>query len=191
MAHKDAGVNLADIYAEALYDAALAADALVRIEEELLAFTVAVIQDDRLMRFLDSPVIPFAQKRRVIETALAGFHRITQNFILVVVERVRVELIEAIGRAFRDHASRMAGLAEFRVITAERLDFADAGRLKAMIERRLGRPVLLAEAVRPALLGGVILEHEDFRWNCSLAHRLRQLVAHAAREQTGAALWEE
>jgi len=191
MAHRDAGVNLADIYAEALYDAAGAAGALPRIEEELLAFTVAVVQDDRLMRFLDSPVVPFPEKRRVIETALAGFHRIALNFILVVVERVRVEMIEAIGRAFRDHSSRMAGIAEFRVTTAERLDFAQARRLKEFLELRLARPVLLAEAVRPALLGGLVLEHEDFRWNGSLAHHLGRLVAQMAREQTGAALWGE
>jgi F-type H+-transporting ATPase subunit delta len=191
MAHKDAGVSLADIYAEALYDASLAAGELPRIEEELLAFMCAVIQDSKLMLFLDSPVIPFADKRRVIESALAGFHRVTLNFILVVVERVRVELIAEIGRAFRDHANRVAGIAEFRVITAGRLEIEDARRLKAMIEKRLARPVILSEAVRPALLGGMILEHEDFRWNWSVAQHLRKLVSHMAREQTGAALWTE
>jgi F-type H+-transporting ATPase subunit delta len=191
MAHKDAGVNLADIYAEALYDAATAAGELPRIEAELLAFTVAVIQDGRLMRFLDSPVIPFGDKRRVLESALAGFHRITLNFVLVVVERVRVEMVEAIGRAFRDHANRMAGIAEFRVTTAIRLEPEESRRLKELLERRLARPVILSEAVRPALLGGLVLEHDDFRWNCSLAKRLQGLVAQMAREQTGAALWTE
>ena len=191
MAHKDAGVSLADIYAEALYDASLAAGELPRIEEELLAFMCAVIQDSKLMLFLDSPVIPFADKRRVIESALGGFHRVTLNFILVVVERVRVELIAEIGRAFRDHANRVAGIAEFRVITASRLEVEDARRLKEMIEKQLARPVILSEAVRPALLGGMILEHEDFRWNWSVAQHLRKLVSHMSREQTGAALWTE
>jgi F-type H+-transporting ATPase subunit delta len=191
MAHKDAGVNLADIYAEALYDAAEAAGELPRVEAELMAFTVAVIQDERLMRFLDSPVIPFEDKRRVLSSALAGYHRVTLNFILVVVERVRVELVEGIGRAFRDHANRVAGIAEFRVTTAARLEFEESRQLKALIEKQLGRPVELSEAVRPALLGGMVLEHDDFRWNGSLARHLRELVAHMAREQTGAALWTE
>ncbi|HOX06480.1 MAG TPA: ATP synthase F1 subunit delta [Planctomycetota bacterium] len=191
MAHKDAGVNLADIYAEALHDAASAAGELPRIEAELLAFMCAVIQDDRVMRFLDSPVVPFSDRRRVIESALSGFHRITRNFILVVVQRNRVELIPDIGKAFRDHANRVAGIAEFRVTTAERLEPTDAQRLRAMIEKRLRRPVILAEAVRPALMGGMILEHEDFRWNWSVAQHLRRLVAHMGREQTGEALWTE
>ena len=191
MAHKDAGVNLADIYAEALYDAAAAAGELARVEVELLAFTVAVIQDERLMRFLDSPVIPFEDKRRVLESALAGYHRVARNFILLVVERVRVELVEAIGRAFHDHANRKKGIAEFRVTTAGRLEIEEARQLKELIEKQLGRPVELSEAVRPALLGGLVLEHDDFRWNGSLARHLRELVAHMAREQTGAALWTE
>ena len=191
MAHKDAGRNLADIYAEALYDAAKAAGELPRIEEELLAMMCAVVQDDRVMRFLDSPVIPFPEKRRVLESALAGFHRITVNFILVVVERIRVELFCDIGRAFRDHANRMAGIAEFRVVTASRLEPEISRRLKEMLEKQLARPVVLAEAVRPELLGGMVLEHEDFRWNWSLARRLRRLVTQMKREQTGAGLWTE
>ncbi len=191
MAHKDAGVSLADVYAEALYDAAKAAGELPRVEVELLAFMCAVIQDEKVMRFLDSPVIAFAEKRRVLESALAGFHRVTLNFVLVVVERVRVELIADIGRAFRDHSNRMAGVAEFRVVSASHLEPDESGRLKEMIEKQLGRPVILAEAVRPELLGGMILEHEDFRWNWSLAHHLRRLVSHMAEERSGAAHWTE
>ena len=53
---------------------------------------------------------------------------------------------------------------------------AEAKRIKDRIEAKLGRPVVLSESVRPALLGGMVLEHEDFRWNWSLSHHLRQVA---------------
>jgi F-type H+-transporting ATPase subunit delta len=189
MAHKDAGASLADVYAEAFYDAAREVGALPRVEEELLAFMCAVIQDERVIRFLESPIIPFADQRRVLRQALAGFQPVTVNFLLVVVRRGRLALLEQIARAFRDHSNRVAGIAEFQVTSARRLERDEARGLEAMLRRELGRPVVLAEVVRPALLGGVVLAHGDLRWDGSLAHRLRELVELMSEERPGEALW--
>lgn len=191
MPHKDAGANLADVYAEALHDAAAAAGELPRIEEELLAFMCAVVQDERVLRFLDSPVIAFPEKRAVLARTLAAFHPVTVNFILVVVERQRVEMLEAMAKAFRDHGNRAAGIAEFRATTARPLEPAERERLERGLRAKLGRPVVLSERVDPRILGGLQLAHEDFRWDASLAHHLKKLVTQMAAERTGETHWEE
>jgi F-type H+-transporting ATPase subunit delta len=162
-----------------------------RIEEELLAFMCAVVQDERVLLFLDSPVISFGEKRAVLAGALAGFHPVTVNFVLVVVERQRVEMLEAIARAFRDHANRAAGIAEFRVTSARPLELAERQTLEAALRRKMNRPVVLSERVDPRLLGGMTLAHEDFRWDASLAHHLKRLVVQMTAERTGETHWED
>jgi F-type H+-transporting ATPase subunit delta len=191
MAHKDAGVSIADVYAEALHDATTAAGVTERVEEEVLAVQEAVRRDRKLLDFLDSPLIPFPEKQKALRQALEGFHPLSLNFLFVVVDRQRVEMLRFMGQAFRDHCNRDAGLAEFSIESARALEEDERRELLAALKQRLQRPVTLTERVKPGLLGGFVLAHDDFRWNASLALHLQNLVLLMAAEKTGLAFYTE
>jgi F-type H+-transporting ATPase subunit delta len=168
---------VAAIYAEALYDAAEREGVLPQVTEELLQLNEVLDRMPQALRFFESPVLPFAAKRRVVEAALGGCSRIARNFLLVVIERGRGGLLGQIVAEFDAHTSRKAGIAPVEVRAARPLDDAERRRLTALLEPKLKRKIALHEQVRPELLGGLVLTYGDRVWDASLARALAEAVS--------------
>ena len=184
MAKKRIGKSLAYVYAEALYDASLEVGVLDQIQEELLAFQALLRREPRLRLFLDSPVIRFEDKSRAFQ-ALSGLTQPGRNFLKILVRRQRVELFDQIVEAFQDHCNRKAGIAELEVESARELEPEETDRLRGVLERRLGRRVVLRPRVRPELLGGLVLTHGDRVYDASLAHHLAHLMEQIGATKSG------
>jgi ATP synthase F1 delta subunit len=190
MARKKPPRLLAYIYAEALYDAASEMGVLSQVQEELVAFQQALRQDPRLLLFLDSPVIRFEDKC----SAMRSLAQLTQpgfNFMRVLVSRQRVELLDQIIEAFREHCNRKAGLAEVELAGARELGPDEAARLTQILERRLGRRVALRQRASPELLGGFVLTHDDCVYDASVSHHLRRLMEQIGAARSGLRFYSE
>lgn len=181
--------SLAYVYAEALYDAATENGTLVRVEEELLALKRMLDTDPRYRRFLETPTIGFDDKRKVVEAVFGSFSKELRHFLLVVIRKDRVAMLAAIVDAFHSHANRKAGIAEFTVISARKLEETEREKLRQRLEQSMRRQIQILEKVEPALLGGFVLAHEDRRWDCSLIHRLGRLVDRVESVKPNLGVW--
>ena len=186
MKSKESGV-LAQVYAEALYDVAMQAGILAQVEEELLTLQQALRRDVLAQRFLDSPSIPAEAKRRVLSQGLTSVSSITRNFLCVLIGRRRLGLLDRIVEALHQQCNDKAGIAEMVLESASALSPGERAKLNETLEAVAGRRVLLRERVRPELLGGFVVRHQDWQWEQSVASRLVRLAGRlkATREALG------
>ena len=87
--------TLADRYAAALADVALAENAADKIRREFADFMTLLRQSSELGTLLSSPAVPRANKRAVVEALVArmGASRTLRNFLCVVVDQRRTRLL--------------------------------------------------------------------------------------------------
>ena len=183
--------NISQVYAEALYSVAQAQDAVTRVEEELLALRELLEREARFRAFFETPVVSFAKKRTVIEAVLKDVADCTRNFVLVLVNNQRISLLPAIWASYHRIHNDKLGITEFQVESARAFEPAEMDKLKESLERKLNRKVIIAEKVRPELLGGFVLAHDDRRWDASLVNRLGRMAAALEEVKSNLGVWAE
>jgi len=182
---------LAMIYAQALYEAAEEAGLLAQVQDEMAKLKRLVQREAVIETFFVSPTVSFDEKRKLVETSFAGFSQTVRNFLLVLIERNRATLLESIAEAFADYANRRAGVATLQVHSARPLQSDEKQRIAAILQKRLSQRIEIQESVRPELLGGMVVIHEDKMWDASLSNRIRGIVEKMDALKLEAVKWTE
>lgn len=191
MAKKAASKSLATIYATALYEAAVEGGALERVAAEVLAIRELLHKAPEVERFLISPTIDFANKRKAIEAGFSEFSKITTNFLLVLVDKGRAGVFDAIVHEFIDTMNRKEGIAEVQVHSARELADAEKARLIDVLAKKLSKKIKLDERVKPELLGGLVLIHEDKMWDGSVKYALERMIEKMDEVKLTTVKWHE
>jgi F-type H+-transporting ATPase subunit delta len=176
MATTTGGEGIASVYAVALYDVAAESGKVANIEAELLDLSAGLKSDPRLIRFLETPTVPFEAKRKVLLSALSGLSKPVLNLLSLLIQHGRIALFDAMVDAYHRYANEKAGIAEVSVQSARALDSKEQENLIAMLHKKLKQQIKLKEEVRPELLGGMVVTHSGRSWDASIAHRLSRIV---------------
>jgi F-type H+-transporting ATPase subunit delta len=100
----------------------------------------------------------------------------TTNFLKVLVDNGREELIEDVTRNYEDLVKEHMGRVEVEVTTAVELSGEVLNRIKDRIGRMLeGREVILNNSVDPELLGGAVFSFGGQMMDGSVRGRLESL----------------
>ena len=148
-------------------------DAMVRA----LASVNAVIGSDRRIRdFLRSPKIEVGAKKRVLTQTFGGrLPRLFVNFLLVVLDKRRQRLLDAIAREYDRLLDEQLGRLNVAVTLAREPDAAALTDITTRLSKSLARSVILHVRVDPEILGGVIMRYGDHVLDGSLRRRLLHL----------------
>jgi F-type H+-transporting ATPase subunit delta len=175
-----AAESVARRYARALFELALERDEPLESWLSDLQAIQAAIEDPAVRPVLVSPKLSFERKRELVDRALSGLDPLRRNFVYVLIERGRIELLGAVVREFRAMMLEHQGVAEATVTTAVPISDAEADRIAALLARLVGRRVILERQVDPSIIGGVVARVGDRLINGSVAESLaalrRQLV---------------
>jgi F-type H+-transporting ATPase subunit delta len=175
--------EIARVYAQALFEAALDQNKLDVIHEQLDEFTDAVAENRDLQVFLFSPYFSSAEKRDGIERALSGAEPELTNFLELLIDKNRMPVIFRIRDRFDELWAEANKRLEVTVTSAVELDPEIVRKVGAEIERQTGRTVDLRTEVDDQLLGGLRLRVGNMVLDASLRNkleRLRKEIAQAA-----------
>jgi F-type H+-transporting ATPase subunit delta len=175
--------EIARVYAQALFEAALDQNKLDVIHEQLDEFTDAVAENRDLQVFLFSPYFSSAEKRDGIERALSGAEPELTNFLELLIDKNRMPVIFRIRDRFDELWAEANKRLEVTVTSAVELDPEIVRKVGAEIERQTGRTVDLRSEVDDQLLGGLRLRVGNMVLDASLRNkleRLRKEIAQAA-----------
>jgi F-type H+-transporting ATPase subunit delta len=147
--------TIARPYAEAAFRLAEAGGALAKWEAMLAALAL-VAQDERVQRAVTDPNLTDAQVAGLFISVLAGkLDGEAENFIRILAENKRLELLPEIHRQFEELKNEREGIAEAEVQTAFELSEAQVADLVQRLERKTGRKVKARVTVDRELIGGV------------------------------------
>ena len=163
-------------YAGALFEAARERDELEEVLSDLEEFVAALHESEELRLFYYGGQIPERQKRRAIEGLTEGMKSQATNFLKVLVDNGREEILEeALGR-YEQLVKEHLGRIEVGVTTAVELSQDQLDRLKERIGRVLeGREVILETNVDPELIGGAVFRFGGRMMDGSIRGRLESL----------------
>ncbi|MEW5992645.1 MAG: F0F1 ATP synthase subunit delta [Chloroflexota bacterium] len=162
-------------YAEAAFELAARDDAFDAWATGLsLAARFAV--DEGVVRVVDNPSIPHAERLAVVATLLEG--RVLPgvlNLARLLSQRGRFETLPAVAAEYTRLLNRRRGIVEAVVTSAQPLSADETKALRARIEAMTGSGVDLRAEVDATLIGGLTVRVGDQLLDASLRGRLERL----------------
>lgn len=163
-------------YAQALFEAALEREELEETLENLKEFVSALHESEELRDFFYGAHIPESQKRKAMDALTEDMSTSTRNFLKVLVDNGRTEILEGVVPRYEDLVEEHQGKVEVELTTAVELSDEMLDRLKSRLGEILdGREVLLETNVDPDLLGGAIIRVGERQIDASIRAQLRGL----------------
>jgi F-type H+-transporting ATPase subunit delta len=163
-------------YAEALFEAARERDELEEVLSDLEEFVTALHESEELRLFFYGGQIPERQKRRALDGLTEGMKTSTTNFLKVLVDNGREEILEEVLARYEQLVKEHLGKVEVEVTTAVELSEEQLDRLKERLEGVLeGREVILEANVDQDLIGGAVFRFGGRLMDGSIRGRLESL----------------
>jgi len=142
-------------YAEAAFKLADSAGALAKWSEMLGALAL-VGQDERVQRAVADPNLANAQVAGLFISVLSGkLSGEAENFLRVLAENKRIELLPEIRGQFEALKDERQGVVEAEVHSAFELTESQLAELVQRLEKRTGRKVRTQVRIDRELIGGV------------------------------------
>src|SRR5712692_5042692 len=165
-------------------DIALAQGVADPASKQLQEFGAAYAQSSELRTFLASPAVSMEAKHAVIERIVArlGASKIIRNFLFVLADHRRTQLIPEVIAAFHQVIRQRQGVAEAVVSSAVEMSAAQKKEMAATLARLTGMKIETKYAHDPALLGGAVVRIGDTIYDGSLRSRLNEMRTRLAAE---------
>jgi F-type H+-transporting ATPase subunit delta len=168
---------VASRYAAALADVALEHKTADRVKRDLTSLVDAFYSAADLRIFLDSPAVARDAKQKVIEKIAARMDLTSavRNFVYVLVDRRRTDMLREIQQAFDAELNARLGIAEAEVTSARELSAAERKELTSALERRTGKKIEAHFRRDPSLVGGAVVRVGSTVYDGSVREQLIRL----------------
>ena len=171
---------VADRYAKALADAVLAPGSNTDARHaltELQEFERLLESSPELRNVLLSPAVPTSRKRAVVErfAPLLSLSPLVRNFLFVVVDRRRADLLGEMAAAFEAALDERMGIVRVEVRSAAPLNERQRSVLQEELSRLANKQVRCDFSVDSALIGGVVARIGSTVYDGSVLSQLEAL----------------
>lgn len=170
----DQQLPVAEVYAQALFELAEASGQVAAYEAELHELVKAEQADPGYAAFMSSGALATEKREAGLERIFRG--RLSDdvlNALLVMNRHERFGLTAALARAFELRREAASGEVEVTAITAVALDDAQQAEVVDTAKALSGREPLVTYRVDAEMLGGLVLEIGDMRYDNSVRRHLR------------------
>ena len=171
-------IQIAKNYAQALIE--LAGNDLSLQEtffNEIKTVNESINQVENAKQVFENPGISKDEKKKIVETLRRSVSTTTMNFVYVLIDKQRFNLLSAIQDELLKLVNKNKGIVIAEVSSASELDANTIQALKQKLENILGKSekVTIESKVEPALLGGMKVTINDLVYDGSIKGRLENL----------------
>ncbi|MGB9243404.1 MAG: ATP synthase F1 subunit delta [Candidatus Acidiferrales bacterium] len=168
---------VAERYAAALADVAVERKNSETIKRNLAAFVEAFSSVADLRNALQSPALNAEVKRKVIAEVAGkmGLDVAVRNFIYLVVDHRRTEILPEMEEAFLSELNERLGIVDAEVTSAHELNDDEKRQLRTVLEQRTGKKVEARFQIDGALLGGAVVRLGSTIYDGSVRDQLKRL----------------
>jgi len=167
------GEKVAVRYARALYEIAAENNEVALYGDTMKAVAKQCEENEELKIFLVSAHVPVAAKKEVIDQVFSKVPEMVKNFLYLLVDKKREELIEAISASYQRVVDEETNALEVSVVSAQKLNAEERSALTRRLEEVSGCSVRLVTKEDQSLIGGLTVQIGN-RWiDGSLKGRLQ------------------
>jgi F-type H+-transporting ATPase subunit delta len=162
-------------YAEAAFQLAVSGGAVDAWQKDL-ALAAGLARDERIARAVDSPAVPFGDRRKIVEQMLGGkVSPQARNLALLLAKRSRFAVLPDVSAEYDALVRESRGIVAADVTTPSPLSAAELAKVRAGVEQLAGAKVQLTTTTDPGLIGGLTIRIGDKLIDASVAGRLARL----------------
>jgi len=167
---------LARRYSQALFEIA-SETSLDLVDGDLRELTKLVEENEEVRNVLLHPHISFKNKKAVMDELLGKeFGKTTRNFLHLLIDKRRENLLPDIQREFTKLADEARKVVEAKIVSAVELSAPQLDNLKKVIGSMMtGKDIRVIRDVRPELIGGVLIQVGDRVMDGTVAHALNRM----------------
>lgn len=171
------GGSLARRYARALLDIGQEEKQLRRVLGEAEGFSAMLSGTPELHEMLFAAEVNRRDKGEWLGAAVTklGFLPTTRNFLLLLVEKKRLEVLPQIIVELRRMVEELEGVERVEVTSSAALSPAQRDQLSAAVAAKTGKKIELEEKVDPAVLGGMIVKVGSTVYDGSVRTQILQI----------------
>ena len=160
--------------ADAIFDGHVDPD---KTRQEVKTITELVTSSKELREVWEAPSIGADQKRAVLDAVVAreGFSRTVRNFIAVLIDHRRINLLAPIVKQFEQELNQRMGFTDAEITSAHELNQADRGTLESRVERVTGKKVRARYTLDESLLGGAVVKVGSTIYDGSVKGQLERI----------------
>ncbi len=168
--------SIARRYAKALLAIGIEKNLFDELGSQLDAFA-SLLQNKELRDTLQNPSHPISRRKAILGEILDRLSPSppVRHLLLMLLERNRIEFVPGIAREYRNLADQHAGRVRARVVSAQAVEGEALRRLRAALEKKTGKQVLLDQTTDPDLIAGMVTQIGSLIYDGSLRTRLEQL----------------
>ena len=168
---------MAERYAGSLFDLALEAKSVEKVEKTLGEVEDLINANADLKRLIESPVFSADDQFRAIDAIAikARIEGLVGNFLRVVARNRRLFAVPSMIAAYRRVAAAHRGEVAAEVTSAHELTAEQMRELNASLKEVAGKDVAIKLNVDPAILGGLIVKIGSRQIDTSLRTKLNSL----------------
>ncbi len=171
--------RVAKRYALALFEAAQERGALEAVEADLNLLTAEYQAAEPFRRLVNSPVIENRSKQQAFKKTFSGkISNLVMNFMLLLFAKNREAYFLPVVHHFRELLDEYRGILRGEVLAPVPLTKRQLAELKAQLDARTGKDVILTQRQDESLLGGFVVRIQDIIIDTSLRHQLERLKQH-------------
>jgi F-type H+-transporting ATPase subunit delta len=169
--------GMAGRYATALFELALAENAVDAVEGDLDRLDALITDNADLDRLIRSPVFTAVEQSRALTAILdkAGIGGLTAKFLKVVASNRRLFAVRDMIKAFRTLAARHKGEVTAQVTFAEQPSDRHLAAVKEAIDAVTKKNVQVDVKVDPSIIGGLVVKLGSRMVDTSLRTKLNAL----------------
>jgi F-type H+-transporting ATPase subunit delta len=169
--------KVAEPYAEALLDLAKSNDSLKEMTNDMNIVSQFLANSSDLKKFLGNPLITKDAKKNVVKDILgeqiAGS---TLKFLLLLVDRGRIEILESIAQKFLELSYKQESIEIAKITSSIQLSAQQQKEIAEKLKIITGaKQIKLALKVDPQLIGGFTIEIGSKLIDTSIRGQLKQI----------------
>ena len=168
--------SIARRYAKAIMSIGVDTKKFEIFGKELEQFA-ALLEHKELQDALENPSIAMSRRKAIVEALIRRIHPCTtvRHFLLLLMDRNRITALPGICREYQALADKHAGRMRASVTSARRLDLTMVSRLKAALEKKTGKKIILEQTTDPELIGGLVTQLGSTVFDGSIRTSLEQM----------------
>lgn len=164
-------------YATALVDIAEETKKIDAVEKDLNDLEAMISSSEDLQKMIHSPLISRSQQQEAIQALAkkAKFQDITANFLSLLAQNRRLNMIHGVVKAVRMDISRRRGEVAAIVQSAFKLTAAQEKALQEALSKAVGQTVAVNVEVQEDLIGGMVVTVGSQMIDSSVKRKLERL----------------
>ena len=163
-------------YAEALFELAAGEHVLEETSDGLVTVISALQQTPEYRSLLASAAIGKADRLKALDDAFAGkIPNVLMGVLRMMISRGHVSALDNMAREYEELSRQYLGESVAWVTSAVPLKEWEAVAIRAELEKRFARKIVLSCDIDPGLIGGVRVEAEGRVIDGSIRNKLEQI----------------